>query len=295
MNKKIAITTGDKKGIGKELVEKALLKLNLPKENVVIIGEKIDALNYETIEIKIENNGDFCFESLKVACNLAKEGKISAIVTSPVSKKVLHDAGHFYNGQTEVIEEHLKKDKDKAEMMFITNDLRIMLLTRHVALKDIKINKEMIVEKIIRLNKFLKEKCKIEKPKIGICALNPHAGENGILGDEEIKIINPAINELRNIEIDIEDAKPADSLFAKVGKKYLNNEKQDYDAVAVMYHDQGLTAVKALAFDKVVNTTIGLKVIRTSPSGGTAYDIAGKNIADSTSMQEAIKLALELS
>ena len=291
---KIGITTGDKFGIGKELVYKALKTLSPKKEDVLIIGEKIDGLDYETLVVDVENNGEFCYQTLVKACELVHKGKIGAIVTAPVSKEELHASGHIFNGQTEVIEHELKENDDKAEMLFIAGDLRVMLLTRHLPLCDIKITKEMVIDKVLRLNKFLTDKCKIEKPKIALCALNPHAGENGILGREELDIINPAIDELRHINIDITDPKPADALFASVGKKYLNSEKQDYDAVISMYHDQGLTAVKALAFDKVVNTTIGLKVIRTSPSGGTAYDIAGKNIADPTSMIEAIKLAQKL-
>ncbi len=291
---KIAITTGDKLGIGKELVKKALDFLNPKKDEILIIGEKIEGLNYETLEINIEDNGEFCYQSLIKACKLAQEGKIQGIVTAPVSKEELHKSGHIFNGQTEVIENALKENDDKAEMIFIADDLRVMLLTRHIALKDILITKDMIIDKVLRLNKFLKEKCKIKNPKIGVCALNPHAGENGILGSEEIEIINPALQNLREKGINLSEAKPADALFARVGKKYLNNQKQDYDAIISMYHDQALTAVKAIAFDKAVNTTIGLKVIRTSPSGGCAYDIAGKNIADPASMIEAVKLALKL-
>ena len=169
-----------------------------------------------------------------------------------------------------------------------------MLLTRHIALKDIKITKEMIIEKTKRFHSFLKEKCKIQSPKIALLALNPHAGEMGILGDEEIKIINPAIKELQAENYDINGAFSADGMFLKVGKKYLNNEKQEYDGIISMYHDQGLCGIKALCGDNSVNTTIGLKVIRTSPPTGTAYDIKGKNIADPNGMVKAIELMLKL-
>ena len=152
----------------------------------------------------------------------------------------------------------------------------------------------MIKDKITRLNTFLREYCKIENPKIAMCALNPHAGEGGMLGREEIEIIIPATEKLNEAGIDVTEPKSADALFARVGKKYLNRQKQDYDAIVACYHDQGLCPVKALCFDKTVNTTIGLKIIRTSPSCGTAYDIAGKGIADETSMVEAIKLAYRL-
>ena len=138
----------------------------------------------------------------------------------------------------------------------------------------------MIVDKALRLNDFLKTYCKINSPKIALCALNPHAGEGGMLGREEIEIMSPAVEILQKSGVNISEPKSADALFAKAGKKYINSQKQDYDAIISCYHDQGLCPVKALCFDKTVNTTIGLKVIRTSPSCGTAYDIAGKGIAD---------------
>ena len=290
---KIAITTGDKKGIGKEITKKALDFLMPKKEDVVIIGEKIDA-NYDFIEIKEENNGAFCYKSLEMACSLAKKKQINGIVTSPVSKYELHNAGYIFNGQTEVIEKLLAHDNQKAQMIFIANELKVMLLTRHCALNEVKLEKKEIIEQAKILNDFLKEKYQIEKPKIALCALNPHCGEGGILGMEEIEILNPSVFELKEIGIDITNPISADALFARVGKEYLNNKKLSYDAILACYHDQGLCPIKALAFDNAINTTIGLDVIRTSPSSGTAYDIAGKGIANPDSMIEAIKLALNL-
>ncbi len=291
--KKIAITTGDKLGIGKELVKKALDILKPDKNQIVIIGEKIDA-DYDFIPIDIEDNGEFCYQSLKKASVLAHAGDIHGIVTSPVSKKVLNDAGHHFSGQTEVLEFLLSEKKNQAQMLFIADNLKVMLLTRHVALSDIRLDKKEIIEQVKILNNFLKEKYKIQTPKIALCALNPHAGENGILGREEIEILTPAAKELNNDGIDITEPKSADALFSKVGYEYINNKKLSYDAILSCYHDQGLCPLKALAFNKAVNTTIGLKVIRTSPSSGTAYDIAGKNIANPDSMTQAIKLALKL-
>ncbi len=298
MNKKIAITTGDTLGIGEEITIKALNALNLPEDEILIIGKNINhTLNtaYETIEIDPNDNGKFCFESLKTASNLANEDKIKAIVTAPVSKEALHKSGYKYSGQTEILQKFLGNKDSKAEMMFISKDLRVLLLTRHLALKDIQLDKDLIVEKVLRTNSFLVEKCGISKPKFALCALNPHAGENGILGYEELDIMMPAVKTLRNLGINITDPLSADGLFAHVGENYLNNKIQDYDCILASYHDQGLCPVKALCFKHVVNTTIGLKVIRTSPSSGTAYDIAGKNIADPSGMIEAIKLAFKLS
>ncbi len=319
---KIAITTGDLLGIGEEITIKALNALNLPKEDVLIIGKNLNPnlnVQYETLEIDPKDNGKFCFESLKTACALAQEGKIKAIVTAPVSKEALYKSGYKYSGQTEILQEFLgssdknsghsdknsgnnKDDGDisqkdisqKAEMIFISNDLRVLLLTRHLALKDVKLTKELIIEKVLRTNKFLIEKCNVQNPRFALCALNPHAGENGILGNEEKEIMVPAVKKLQALGVNITEPLSADGLFAHVGEKYLQNQKQDYDCILASYHDQGLCPVKALCFKKVVNTTIGLKVIRTSPSSGTAYDIAGKGIADETGMIEAIKLAFQL-
>ena len=293
MKNKIAITTGDPLGVGEEITYKALLALNLDKKDVIIIGKDL-GLGYETVEFNQSDCGKYCYECLEYASKLALNNEIKGIVTAPVSKEQLHKSGYYFNGQTEVLEKLLSTQNDKAEMLFIENDLRVMLLTRHVALSEIKITQEMIVEKTKRLYEFLKEKCKIQNPKIAICALNPHAGENGILGHEEIEIIIPAIKELNKIEINASGPYSADALFAKVGKKYLNKEKQEYDGIIGMYHDQALCPTKALCGDRCVNTTIGLKVVRTSPPTGTAYDIKGKNIADPTGMINAIKLLYEM-
>ena len=294
---KLAITTGDKFGIGKELTQKALNFLNPKKEDVLIIGEKIENLNidYDFLEIEEENNGKFCYKSLETACELAKNGTIKALTTAPVSKLELHKAGYYFNGQTEVIESLLAKDSKKAQMIFIADELKVMLLTRHCALKEVKLNIDEIVFQTEILNNFLIEKYQIKNPKIALCALNPHCGEEGILGNEEIEILNPAVKQLNTKGIDITYPISADALFARVGKEYLNKQKLSYDAILSCYHDQGLCPIKALAFDKAINTTIGLDIIRTSPSSGTAYDIAGKNIANPDSMIEAVRLALKLS
>lgn len=304
---KIAITTGDLLGIGEEITIKALNSLDLPAEDILIIGKNLNSkLNteYETIEIDHRDNGKFCFESLKTACTLANDGKIKAIVTAPVSKEALYKSGYKYSGQTEILQKFLGDESQKlettgskarAEMIFISDDLRVLLLTRHLALKDVRLNKDLIIDKVLRTNKFLVEKCNIKHPKFALCALNPHAGENGFLGNEEKEIMMPAVLKLRELGINITEPLSADGLFAQVGEKYLNKEKQEYDCILASYHDQGLCPVKALCFKKTVNTTIGLKVIRTSPSSGTAYDIAGKGIADATGMEEAIKLAFKLS
>ena len=303
MNKykdKIAITTGDINGIGMEITIKALNELNLPEDKVVIItNENIfksynPEKNYEIINIDYngepeygkptKESGEFSFQALKKACEI----KPKAIVTAPVSKEALHLAGHKFNGQTEVLEHFLAHDGQKAEMLFISRGFNVLLLTRHCALKDINITKELIIEKTKRLADFFKKHFNNSNPKFALCSLNPHAGEGGILGTEEENIIKPAVKELRARGIDITNPLPSDTLFIEAGKNYLNEKPAPYDCYIAMYHDQGLIPIKTIAGAKTVNTTIGLDIIRTSPSHGTAFDIAGKDITDPTSMIEAI-------
>ncbi len=198
-------------------------------------------------------------------------------------------AGHNYNGQTEVLEHFLAHNGQKAEMLFIAKDFRVLLLTRHIALKDIKLSKELILEKVERLRSFFQNKLYIKKPSFALCAFNPHAGENGILGSEEDEILIPAVEMIRKRGINITNPLPADTLFINGVQSYLKNEKTPYDCYIACYHDQGLIPIKAVASDKTVNMTIGLDIVRTSPSHGTAFDIAGKNIANPDSMIEAIK------
>lgn len=293
---KIAITTGDPNGIGAEITIKALNELNLPSESVVLISNKkilnfYGKLNkaYEIIEIPYEVDinpgqvtkeaGEFSFQSVKLACEL----KPKAIVTAPVAKNALYLAGHKFSGQTEILQKYLAKDNQLAEMLFVAGNFRVLLLTRHVALKEVNITKELVVEKVLNLKKFFADTLGIKNPEFALCAFNPHAGEDGILGREEIEILQPAVNKLRQMGVNITNPLPADTLFIKANS---------YDCCIANYHDQGLIPIKTLAGDKTVNMTIGLDIVRTSPGHGTAFDIAGKNIADATGMIEAIKSVL---
>ena len=178
-------------------------------------------------------------------------------------------------------------------MLFVAGDFRVLLLTRHCALKNITITKELLINKIQDLNIYFKTKFKIKEPHFALCSLNPHAGENGILGSEEIEIIQPAVEKLRNTGIIITNPLPSDTLFVKAGIAYNLNNKIPYDCYIAMYHDQGLIPIKTVAGNKTVNMTIGLDIIRTSPGHGTAFDIAGKDIADYSGMVSAIKEAFK--
>ena len=293
-DKNILITTGDPNGIGAEITIKALNKLDL--DSVVLVSNKkvLDFYGslkkqYPIIEIPFESEiqpgkmtkeaGEFSFLSVKKACEL--KGK--AIVTAPVAKKSMHLAGYNFNGQTEILQKYLAHDNQLAEMLFVAGNFRVLLLTRHCALKDICLTTDLVVEKITNLNSFFENKLNIKNPRFALCGFNPHAGEDGILGREEIEILQPAVEILRKHGISITNPLPADTLFMK---------RQAYDCIIANYHDQGLIPIKTVAGSKTVNMTIGLDIIRTSPGHGTAFDIAGKNIADETGMIEAIKAVL---
>ena len=302
---KIAITTGDPNGIGAEITIKALNQLDLPEDKIVIISNrkildyygKLDK-NYEIIEIPYNTEieagkvtkeaGEFSFQSLKKVCEI----KPKAIVTAPVAKNALHLAGHIYNGQTEVIEKYLAQDNQLAEMLFVANGFRVLLLTRHCALKGVNITKELLITKVKNLVKTFETQFNITNPKFALCGFNPHSGEDGILGTEEIDILIPAIKELQAQGINITLPLPADTLFVKAAQHYYNNTKDEYDCYLANYHDQGLIPIKTVAGDKTDNMTIGLDIVRTSPGHGTAFDIAGKNIASPDGMIAAIKEVL---
>lgn len=305
-SEKIAITTGDPNGIGAEITIKALKKLDLPADKILLVSNrkvldfygKLDK-DYEIIEIPFNSEinagmvakegGEFSFQSLKKVCKMHPK----AIVTAPVAKNALHLAGHIFNGQTEILEHYLSHDGQKAEMLFVAGNFKVLLLTRHCALKEVTISKDIVANKILNLKKFFKEHYQIQNPKFALCGFNPHSGEDGILGREEIEILHPVVAELRKLGVDISDPLPADTLFVKAAKDYLSKAQQPtYDGYIANYHDQGLIPIKTVAGDSTVNMTIGLDIIRTSPGHGTAFDIAGKDIADENGMISAIKEVL---
>lgn len=303
---KIAITTGDPNGIGAEITIKALNELDLPQDKIVLISNK-DVLGYygkldkkyDIIEIPFDKRdikvgkvtkeaGEFSFQSLLKVCEI----KPKAIVTAPVAKNAMYLAGHNFNGQTEVLQKYLAHDNQLAEMLFVANNFRVLLLTRHCALKDVYLTKEIIIKKITNLVKTFNNHFNIPNPRFALCGFNPHSGEDGILGREEIDILIPAVKELQSQGVDISMPLPADTLFVKAGNHYFKGEKDDYDCYIANYHDQGLIPIKTVAGDKTVNMTIGLDIIRTSPGHGTAFDIAGQNIADPNGMISAIREVL---
>lgn len=302
---KIAITLGDPASIGSEITQKALknLKNTINFSNVILIGnqkiygncpcgvEFVDIPSSEEIELGrfSADTGKVAFLSIKKAIELAKQREIAAIVTAPISKEAINLAGYEFSGHTEILDKFLEGD---AQMLFVARDFRTLLLTRHVPLFQLPniVKKDFIEKELKNLCNSL-QKMGIKHPKIALCGMNPHAGENGLLGKEEQEEFYPAIKSLQAQGLDVCGAFSADMLFSKVAKAYNMKEKQPYDCYVAVYHDQGLCAVKSIDFEKTVNVTIGLEVLRTSPCHGTAFDIAGKGHANFSSMEEAILLA----
>jgi 4-hydroxythreonine-4-phosphate dehydrogenase len=217
----------------------------------------------------------------------AVSGKLQALVTGPLNKQNVNTASIPFNGHTEYLAQQAKSD----HLMLLTSDnLRVALITGHLPLKEVsaRLSQSLITEKIMLLNQSLIKDFGIIKPKIAVLGLNPHAGENGLLGAEEKEIIIPAVDKIRNDkQITVFGPYPADGFFG-------SNQYKQFDGILAMYHDQGLIPFKFMAFKDGVNYTAGLPFIRTSPDHGTAYAIAGKNEADAQSMRNAIYLAIDI-
>jgi len=290
-NKKIVvISMGDPKGIGPEIIQKALSqKTVLAAAHFIIIGDKriIRRLppSVVVIDVPYRSAGEGSLKFLDKAILLIKGGIADALVTAPLSKEEVSRYHKGFVGHTEYLAEAF--GVKNFDMMFVARETRLTIVTRHVPLKAVPelITQKAVFDSIDLMAKTLKEKFKIKDPKIAVLGLNPHAGEGGLLGIEDSKYISPAIRKANLQGLKVKGPLPADTFFAF---------KNSYDGVIAMYHDQGLTPLKGLYMKELVNFTAGLPFVRTSPSHGTAYDIAGKNRADPSSMSAAIKLACEL-
>ncbi|MEW5767592.1 MAG: 4-hydroxythreonine-4-phosphate dehydrogenase PdxA [bacterium] len=322
----LGITMGDAAGIGPQIILKALSRNSLYEEcHPLVIGnisvleaarkligshieihpvEKVEAsgfnlsgincLNLDNIhpnQFKIGEVNPVCgkaaIDYIQEAVRLAMAGEISAVVTCPISKAAINRAGFLYPGHTELLAQ-LTNTRSVA-MMLVADRLRVILVTIHLSLKKAiqGINQGKIVKTIRLAHRALSAWLRKEQPKLAVAGLNPHAGEGGLFGREEIEIIAPAIAEAKEGGIEVSGPYPPDTVFYQAyhGK---------FDAVIALYHDQGLIPIKLLAFDRGVNVTLGLPIIRTSPDHGTAFDIAHKNIANPESLIEAIKLACQM-
>lgn len=231
--------------------------------------------------------GQLAFQALDRATQDLKNGYIEALVTAPISKDNTQGEGFKFPGHTEYLAKEFQAEE--VLMFLVSEELRLGVVTGHIPIEQVKknINKKQIKTKLDLMLKSLKVDFKIQKPKIAVLGLNPHAGENGLLGKEEVEVIEPLINEYRKKGTLVFGPFPSDGFFA-------TQQWKQYDAVLAMYHDQGLTPFKMLAFDSGVNFTAGLSAVRTSPDHGTAFDLAGKGEADSGSMLQAIFSAVEI-
>ncbi len=321
----IGITHGDINGIGYEVILKAFedtrilefftpviygsakiaafykkqlslsgINLNTIQSAEQIDHKRINIINCVNDDLKVElgkstaESGQASFDSLKTAINDLKEKKIDTIVTAPINKDNIQNEEFHFAGHTEFLGEHFE-GKERTLMMLVSGKLRIAVATGHIPLKDVaeKLTQEMIVEKIEIMNHALKKDFGIMKPRIAVLGLNPHSGDNGLIGKEEQEIILPAIKEAEERGFLCFGAYPSDGFFG-------SRRDRHFDGVLAMYHDQGLIPFKTLAMDSGVNYTAGLSIVRTSPDHGTAYDIAGKNVASKKSFVEALYLACDI-
>lgn len=321
---KIGITLGDLNGIGPEVIIKALADNRLLQMVTPVVYGSTRVLSFyrklmnleEFNYSQVKSKGQFfpksinvvnCWEdvieinpgkpsvesakgallSLQKAVEEVKEGIIDAFVTGPIDKSTIHGDQFPFTGHTEYLTHEFKATESL--MLLTGQELRVGLVTEHVPLREVPdlISKERVELKIRLLELSLKNDFNISKPKIAVLGLNPHAGDGGLIGDEENTTIKPVIIDLKNKGKLIFGPFPADGFFAA-------GQHKKYDGIIAMYHDQGLIPFKSFAFETGVNFTAGLPVIRTSPDHGTAYNIAGKNLADESSMRQAIYLAADI-
>lgn len=279
---RVIITMGDPSGIGPEVVDKSISDKSISGvADITVIGKP-----------SADKDPASCAKAaigyIDEAIELIKNKKADALVTAPVNKSSIRSAGYKdFQGHTEYLAQKFGV-KDFC-MMFVGKKLKISLVTRHVALKNVPsaITADSIYSTIILTAQYLEKYFKVKDPKIAVAGLNPHAGDGGSFGDEELRIISPAIKKAASSVKNIYGPVSADAVFYKA-------LKGDYDAVVALYHDQALAPFKTLYFNDGVNLTLGLPFVRTSPDHGTALDIAGKGIADPSSMKEAIVLAAKL-
>lgn len=321
---RVGITQGDMNGVGYEVILKTfadatMLELcqpiiygspkvaayhrkamDLPANFSIIntaaeaVENRLYVVNCTDDEVKVEfskptaDAGMAAFSALEKAIEEYREGLIDVIVTAPINKNTIQSEDFNFPGHTEYIEEKLG-DGQKALMILMKDDFRVALVTGHLPVSQIAshLTKELIEEKIEIFNRSLKQDFGIQVPRIAVLALNPHAGDGGLLGQEEEEIVIPALNEMSAKGIFCFGPYPADGFMG-------SGNFAHFDGVLAMYHDQGLAPFKALAMDEGVNYTAGLPVVRTSPAHGTAYDIAGKGQASEDSFRQAIYVALDV-
>ncbi len=319
---RLALTIGDPGGIGPEICATYLASSRRPREVDLVligsspallregpwIGEKFEIVDAGATGAPDPPAGETCIVStggkeppplgrptaeggaasgraIEVAVELARRGAVGGIVTGPISKEALRLGGYGYEGHTEMLADLF--GAPDCQMMMVDGAFRVVILTRHLPLAKVAgaVDSGLIERGVRVVSKSLEDCFGLRKPRIAVAALNPHAGEGGLIGSEEREVIGPAIAHLRQQGLDVEGPIPADSLFHSSRAKL-------YDAIVALYHDQGMIPFKMTAFDRGVNVTVGLPVIRTSVCHGTAYDIAGTGRAKTGSLEAAVELAV---
>ncbi len=318
----IALTMGDPAGIGSEIIALSLENEDRRQRCIVVgdvdrlragarkagspvkyrrIKSPAEAGKYDgevpVVDLKVvpknlafgvlsKDGGEAAFASLIKAIDLSMAAEVAAIVTAPINKESLHLAGHSYPGHTEILAE--RTGAPDYVMMLAAGSMRVLHVTTHIRMSQVP--ESITTERILRVLELGQKALRdmgVDEPRFGVAGLNPHAGEGGIFGDEEELIIAPAIEKAKKMGIDAIGPVPPDIVFLRMNRGH-------YDAVIAMYHDQGHIPLKLLAFESGVNVTLGLPIIRTSVDHGTAFDIAGKGLADPGSMVEAIGLAISM-
>ena len=321
---RVGITQGDINGVGYEVILKTFAdpvmlelctpiiygspkvaayhrkSLDLPANFSIVNSaseaapNRLSVVNCTDDEVKVEFSkpdveaGKAALGALEKAIEEYKEGMIDVIVTAPINKHTIQSDVFHFPGHTEYIEERVGEG-NKALMILLKGDFRMALVTGHIPVGEITshLTKELIMQKLEIFHQSLKKDFGIDNPRIAVFSLNPHAGDNGLIGSEEATIIKPAIEEMVKRHVQCFGPYPADGFMGAGNYRY-------FDGILAMYHDQGLAPFKALAMDEGVNFTAGLPIVRTSPAHGTAYDIAGKGIASEDSFRQAIYTALDV-
>jgi 4-phospho-D-threonate 3-dehydrogenase / 4-phospho-D-erythronate 3-dehydrogenase len=321
----LALTLGDPAGIGPEIMAKALAEGSAYDAlTPVVVGDRgvleqviegggldlevraidgpgdargergvVDLIDLDNMgevrfgEIDAEH-GRAAFEWIEHACALARDGAVEGIVTGPINKEAAKAGGLKFPGHTELLADLLGVDPDDVFTMFVVGKLRIFFLTRHLSLRDAidALEEEKVRSGIVRVNELLGD-LGVDTPRIALAALNPHAGEGGMMGDEEIRVLRPAVERAREEGVDVVGPVPADAVFHQ-------GHEGRFDGVIALYHDQGHIASKTLDFFGTVSATLGLPVIRTSVDHGTAFDLAGRFEADARGQVNALRVGAEL-
>src|SRR6187455_1919287 len=285
MKPRVAITCGDPAGIGPEIARKAADDPRVREVCEPVLYGPPAGATFDIGEVSAAA-GQAAFDAITAAVRDAQAGTVQAIATAPVNKLAFSRAGLPWKGHTDLLA-HLT-GSPRVAMMFWSEPLKVVLATIHVPLASVPaaLTRD-VLDGIVDLTAAALPRFGVPHPRLALAGLNPHAGEDGLLGTEDETVLRPAVNAARARGIDIDGPFPADTLFVRAARG-------EFDAVIACYHDQGLIPVKLLAFGRAVNVTLGLPIVRTSVDHGTAFDIAGKGIADPSSMIEAIRLAARL-